>query len=162
VVPPAVGPLSGETPVTVGVTALYVKLLLRVAVWPLWAKLTSTVPAMWAGVTAWTWLELKTFTEPATVPPNRTVAPDAKFEPLIVTVVPPEVAPDCGEMPLSTGDDGGAMLASRLAEAVAPVESFTWAVNENDPAWVGVPVIAPVLELSARPAGSVPPLTLQL
>ena len=40
--------------------------------------------------------------------------------------------------------------------AALPVESTTWAVKLNVPAVVGVPVMAPVDELSVKPAGNEP------
>jgi len=36
--------------------------------------------------------------------PNVTVAPETKFVPVIVTIVPPTVAPILGETPLTVGD----------------------------------------------------------
>ncbi len=44
----------------------------------------------------------------------------------------------------------------QLALAVLPFESTTWAVKLYVPAVVGVPVIAPVDELSESPGGSEP------
>jgi len=43
-----------------------------------------------------------------------------------------------------------------VVPAALPRESTTCAVNELDPAVVGVPVIAPVEEFSVRPAGKFP------
>ena len=55
---------------------------------------------------------------------------------------------------------GGAMVMPQLlvvAVAWTPgVESVTLTVKENGPAEVGVPVMAPVVVLSVRPAGSAP------
>ena len=42
----------------------------------------------------------------------------------------------------------------QLAVAAMPSESMTWAVKLNVPAVVGVPVIAPVDELSESPGGN--------
>jgi hypothetical protein len=44
----------------------------------------------------------------------------------------------------------------QLAVAVLPFESTTWAVKLYVPVLVGVPVIAPVDELSESPGGSAP------
>src|SRR5579864_6631051 len=55
---------------------------------------------------------------------------------------------------------GGVMTIAQdwVAVPVAelPEESTTWDVNKKVPAWVGVPVIAPVEELRVRPLGSAP------
>ena len=47
-------------------------------------------------------------------------------------------------------------LITRSRAAVTPSESVTLAVKAFWPPWVGVPVIAPVEEFSARPAGKLP------
>jgi hypothetical protein len=99
-------------------------------------------------------------TDVAAVPPKVTVAPDVKFAPLIVTVVPPEIGPDDGEMPLTTGVEGPPMLMLRLAVAVSE-ESFAWTENENVPAWDGVPEIWPAV-WRLTPGGSCPLVTLHL
>ena len=44
----------------------------------------------------------------------------------------------------------------QLEVAVLPCESMTWAVKLNVPAVAGVPVIAPVDELSESPGGNAP------
>ena len=41
-------------------------------------------------------------------------------------------------------------------ESCAVELSTTWTVKLNDPAWVGVPVISPVEELSDSPGGRLP------
>jgi hypothetical protein len=54
---------------------------------------------------------------------------------------------------------GGLMTMLQFDVAVPaalPVESTTWAVKLNVPAVVGVPVMAPVDELSVKPAGNEP------
>jgi hypothetical protein len=43
-----------------------------------------------------------------------------------------------------------------VVPAAVPLESTTWAVKVNDPAAVGVPVMAPVETFSVRPVGSEP------
>ncbi len=48
------------------------------------------------------------------------------------------------------------MRAAEWRAPVPVVESCTLMVNENVPAWVGVPLRTPVLGASVRPAGSVP------
>jgi hypothetical protein len=46
------------------------------------------------------------------------------------------------------------MVMGQVPEATAPSASVTWMLNE--PGAVGVPVTAPVVEFSVRPAGNVP------
>ncbi len=55
--------------------------------------------------------------------------------------------------------NGGAIVIPQLVVAVPAtefVESFTWAVNVNGPAVVGVPVIAPVEASRLNPVGRPP------
>ena len=47
-------------------------------------------------------------------------------------------------------------VIERFCDADAPAESCTVAVKLEVPATVGVPLMAPVLALSVRPAGSEP------
>ena len=54
---------------------------------------TVTAPALPAGVVAVICVPLTTTTFVAAVLPNVTVTPEAKFEPVIVTAVPPAVDP---------------------------------------------------------------------
>jgi hypothetical protein len=48
------------------------------------------------------------------------------------------------------------MFMLNPADVVAPVLSLTWIVNENEPAKVGIPAIAPEDEVNSRPVGSCP------
>ena len=68
---------------------------------------TSTVPpTFWefpAGATAVIDVAEFTVTPDAAAPPNATVSPAAKFDPEIVTGVPPDAGPDPGETPLTAG-----------------------------------------------------------
>jgi hypothetical protein len=57
-------------------------------------------------VTAVIWVELGTVTEEADTPPKVTVAPAWKFEPVMVTGVPPAGAPEFG----ATADRVGPLL----------------------------------------------------
>ena len=59
--------------------------------------LTVTAPAVPAGVVAVICVALTTTTLVAVVVPNVTVAPVAKFVPVIVTAVPPAAGPLFGE-----------------------------------------------------------------
>ena len=65
--------------------------------------LTVTAPALPAGVVAVIVVLLTTTTLVAAVPPNFTVAPEAKFVPVIVTAVPPAVDPLFGLTLLTVG-----------------------------------------------------------
>ena len=58
---------------------------------------TVTAPALPAGVVAVMAVLFTTTTFVAAVPPNVTVAPAAKFVPVIVTAVPPAVGPVLGD-----------------------------------------------------------------
>jgi len=107
-VPPAVVPLFGDTLLTVGITA-YVNPLVRLPLCPLTVTVTVTAPAPPAGVVAVMVVLFTTATLVASVPPNVTVAPAAKFDPVIVTAVPPAVVPLLGDTLLTVGGIGGIM-----------------------------------------------------
>src|SRR5262249_19806235 len=64
---------------------------------------TVTAPAACAGVVAVIVVLFTTTTLVAAVPPNVTVAPAAKFVPVIVTAVPPAVGPLLGVRLLTNG-----------------------------------------------------------
>jgi hypothetical protein len=101
-VPPATGPLFGDTLVTVGITA-YVNPLARLPLCPFTVTLTVTAPALPAGVVAVIVVLFTTLTFVAEALPNVTVAPAAKFVPVIVTAVPPLVDPVFGDTLLTVG-----------------------------------------------------------
>jgi hypothetical protein len=65
---------------------------------------TDTAPALPAGVVAVIVVLFTTTTLVAAVLPNFTVAPAAKFVPVIVTAVPPATGPLLGETLLTVGD----------------------------------------------------------
>lgn len=62
----------------------------------LFVTVTVTAPVLPAGVVAVMLVLLTTTTFVAAALPNLTVAPDAKFVPVIVTAVPPAAAPLLG------------------------------------------------------------------
>src|SRR5207244_8168642 len=94
-VPPAVGPLVGETAVTVG-GVMKVKQPVQVALWPSTLVTTTlTSPAAWAGVVATTTVASAKVTVPG-APPKLTVSGPAKSLPLIVTPRPPAMEPEFG------------------------------------------------------------------
>jgi hypothetical protein len=92
-VPPAVDPLLGATPLTVG-GAIYVNAPARLPLCPPGlVTVTVTAPALPTGVVAVIVVPFTTTTFVAATPPNVTAAPVTKFVPVIVTVVPPAVDP---------------------------------------------------------------------
>ena len=103
-VPPVVGPLFGLTLVTVGVPTKENPLARLPANPPGLVTVTVTGPALPAGVDAVMVVLLTTTTLVAAVPPNVTVAPVAKFVPVIVTAVPPPTGPLLGETLVTVGE----------------------------------------------------------
>ena len=70
---------------------------------PRLVTVTVTAPALPAGLVAVIVVLLTTTTFVAAVLPNVTAAPAAKFVPVIVTAVPPEVDPLFGDTLLTVG-----------------------------------------------------------
>jgi len=102
-VPPAVVPLFGETLLTVGITT-YVNPFVREPLCaPGFVTVTVAAPALPAGVVAVICVLLATTTFVAAAVPNVTLAPEAKFVPMIVTAVPPVVEPLFGDTLLTVG-----------------------------------------------------------
>jgi hypothetical protein len=102
-VPPAVEPLLGLAPVTVGGTT-YANPLARLPLNPLLlVTVTVTAPALPAGVVAVIVVLFTTDTAVPAVPPNVTVAPEAKFIPAMVTTVPPAAGPLFGDTLVTVG-----------------------------------------------------------
>jgi hypothetical protein len=103
-VPPIIGPLVGERPVTVG-AATYVNSSAAVtADVPLGVvTVTSTVPAFPIGEVAVIEVEETTLNALASVLPKCTNVAPVKFVPVIVTTVPPAVGPLVGERPVTVG-----------------------------------------------------------
>ena len=77
--------------------------MVKLPLCPLTVTVTVTAPAAWAGVVPVIVVLFTTVTLVAAVPPNVTVAPAAKFVPVIVTAVPPAVVPLFGETLLTVG-----------------------------------------------------------
>ena len=75
----------------------------RLPLWPLTVTVTVTAPALPAGVTAVIVVLFTRTTLVAAVPPKVAVAPAAKFVPVIVTAVPPDVDPLLGETLVTVG-----------------------------------------------------------
>ena len=84
------------------------KPLVRVPLWPLLLVTTTfTTPAACAGVVAVMVVPLTTLTPVAAVPPKLTVAPEAKFVPVMVTAVPPVVGLELGVTLATVGAGAG-------------------------------------------------------
>ena len=77
--------------------------MVRLPLCPPTVTVTVTAPTLPAGVVAVMVVLLTTAILVAAVPPNVTVAPAAKFVPVIVTAVPPVVEPAFGDTPLTVG-----------------------------------------------------------
>jgi hypothetical protein len=75
----------------------------RLPLLPLTVTVTVTAPAVPAGVTAVMDVLLATTTLVAAAVPNVTVAPVAKFVPVMVTAVPPDVEPLLGDRLVTVG-----------------------------------------------------------
>jgi hypothetical protein len=67
----------------------------------------SAAPAAWAGVVAVIDVDVATVAPEAGVPPMETVAPAVNPVPVIVTLSPPEVGPEPGEIPVTVGAAAG-------------------------------------------------------
>jgi hypothetical protein len=80
-----------------------VKPFAKLPLCPLIVTVTVTAPALSAGVVAVMLVLLTTTTLVAAVAPNVTVAPVAKFVPVIVTAVPPAAGPLFGDTPVTAG-----------------------------------------------------------
>ena len=90
--PPARGPELSAIAVTVGAPKVK-PFVLAPFVPSLFVTITLVAPAACAGVVAVIEVPLTTVTFVAGAPPKVTVAPAAKFVPVIVTFVPPSVLP---------------------------------------------------------------------
>jgi hypothetical protein len=90
----------------------------RLPACPFTVTVTATAPAACAGVVAVIWVPLTTTTFVAALPPNVTVAPAAKFVPVIVTDVPPAIVPLLGEtlVTVGTGTCEGCVFAVTVLE----------------------------------------------
>jgi hypothetical protein len=77
--------------------------LVRLPLCPFTVTVTVATPALPAGVVAVIVVLFATTTLVAAVPPKVTVAPAAKFVPVIVTAVPPAVDPLFGDTLLTVG-----------------------------------------------------------
>jgi hypothetical protein len=111
-VPPAAGPVTGFTLLTVGATgAAYVNWSAELVALapPGPVTVTSTVPDP-AGEVAVIEVAEFTVTPVAAPPPKATVSPEPKPVPVMVTAVRPAAGPLAGETPLTVGAGGGVPL----------------------------------------------------
>jgi hypothetical protein len=156
-VPPAVDPLFGLTLVTVG-GARYVNPLAKLPLNPLgFVTATATAPTAPAGVVAVIVVAFVTTTFVAAVPPNVTVAPVAKFVPVIVTAVPPAVVPLFG---LTLVTVGGATYVNALARLpLCPPGLFTVTVTAPAAPAGAVAVIVVLLVTTTFVAAAAPNVT---
>jgi hypothetical protein len=132
--PPSTDPLLGLTPLTVGAGgggALYVNVTGVALVCPDAVTVMLAGPAAWAGMFAFRVVALTNVIEPAATgtPSTLTMAPAAKFVPLITTAVPPTVEPLFGVTALTVGAGGGAtyvkVSAAMTALACPPTVTIT-------------------------------------
>jgi hypothetical protein len=100
--PPAVLPVFGEQPVTVG-AATYVYRVFAEFVPPTVVTVTLAVPAEPAGVVHVIVVELTTVTPVAATPSNLTEDAPVRLVPVIVTDCPPAVGPELGDTPETVG-----------------------------------------------------------
>jgi hypothetical protein len=124
VVPPATGPLTGDTALTDGADGAgpyanwSAELVALVPPGPV--TVTSTVPDP-AGEVAVIEVAEFTVTPVAGPAPNATVSPAAKFVPVIVTAVPPPTGPPDGDTALTVGAGAGDPLQFTITGA-----EFAW------------------------------------
>ena len=95
---------------------------MRLPLCPLLVTVTVTAPVLPPGVVAVMVVLLTTVTLVAAALPNVTVAPDAKFVPVIVTEVPPDVDPLFGLTPVTVGTVAGAVEKVAICMTQAPEE----------------------------------------
>jgi len=141
-VPPAVGPLAGTMPDTVG-GAMYVNSSANVpdCVSGL-VTTTATSPAAWAGVVTVIVVGSTTFTPVPAVPPKVTVAPGTNPVPVMVTTVPPAVDPLSGEISVTVGG------STYVYEVVAvPPGAVTVTTTVPEPAGAVILIVVAVVPL---------------
>lgn len=98
-----------------------------------------------------------TETPVASVPPKLTLAPAAKFVPVIVTTVPPTVGPLLGLTPLMLG--GGGVVYVKALASVALCASGLVTMTETVPAaCAGVVAVRLVPFVTVTFVASVPPM----
>jgi hypothetical protein len=154
IVPPANEPWSGESPVTAGCAAQVKVASAFAALVPPGATMLMAALPLPAGDLAVIVVAPPTVNEAAGVVPNSTAVAPVNAVPVMVTLVPPAIGPALGE---TAAIDGTApTVPESLCVAVIAFASVARTVKAYVPALVGVPVMAPVAVLRAKPVGKVP------
>ena len=156
-VPPAVGPVAGATLVTTG-GATYTNAAASVAFCPSgFVTVTAAGPADPAGAVAAIVVLFTTFTDVASAPPTRTLALATKFDPVIVSDVPPDAGPEPGVTPLTVG---GAMYVNAPARVPLCPSALVTVTSTGPVAPAGVTaVIVVALTTATLVAGLAPIVT---
>jgi hypothetical protein len=119
--------------IAVVATATYVNPFVKLPLCaPGFVTVAVTAPALPAGVVAVISVPLTATTFVAAVPPNVTVAPAAKFVPVIVTDVPPAVVPLFGDTLVTVGGEAGDVYVNPFTKL--PLCPFTVTVTVTAPA----------------------------
>jgi hypothetical protein len=131
VVPPVVVPEVGVSDVTMGAGVMKVKAAVLVTVPCVVSTETFTLPAPWAGVVAVMEVVLTTLKLAAVVAPNLTFVVPVRWDPVMVTVVPPVVEPEAGVSEVTLG--GGATVVLACGDVgivpVKPTREVAWAAK---------------------------------
>jgi len=114
---------------------------------------TSTAPAAWAGAVAVIWVAELTVKDVAGVPPKVTAVAPVKFVPVIVTVVPPAVAPELGVRDTYVG---AAVYVKLLVFVAVPAGAVT-TTSTVPAACAGVTAVICVAESTVYEAAATPP-----
>src|SRR5436190_10436427 len=155
-VPPAVAPDDGAMPVTVGWGPRNVNPAASVPLWPsVLATVTPAWPTACAGLVAVMVVALTTVTPVAAVPPIVTVAPAAKFVPVIVTPVPPTAGPDAGATLETAG--GGPRYVNAFARVALWLSAFVTVTLTEPDACAGAVAVIVVPLTTVTPVAAVPP-----
>ena len=122
---------------------------------------TSTVPPtsceLPAGEVAVIDVAEFTVTAVAAPPPNDTVSPAAKFDPVIVTAVPPATGPETGETPPTAGTPAGAAYVNWSAGPAALVPPGPVTSTSTVPEPAGEVAVIDDAEFTVTPAAAPPP-----
>ena len=90
---------------------------------------TSTIPAVYAGLVAVIEVALTTVTPVAAVVPKFTAVAPRRFVPEIVTEVPPAVEPDIGVMPVTVGEVVALLFTKTVIVPVFLFAALSYAVT---------------------------------
>jgi hypothetical protein len=153
-VPPAIGPADGLTPVMVGgATNVNWSAVPVALVPPGVVTVISMVPADCAGAVAVILLELLMVKVLAAVPPKLTAVAPVNPVPLIVTLVPPAVGPEAG---LTLVTEGTYLKTSLEFVALVPPPGIV-TVTSTAPVPAGEVAVIDVALLTVKLLAAVPP-----